>query len=43
MYYTGDNDRIAGKGHGNHVSGLVVKGDTIYTAGIDDSVKYIGE
>ncbi|KAK8400426.1 hypothetical protein O3P69_003240 [Scylla paramamosain] len=38
---TGDNDRIAGKGHGNHVSGLVVKGDTIFTAGIDDSVKYI--
>lgn len=42
-FQTGDNDRISGKGHGNHISGLVVKGDVIYTAGIDDSVKSIGK
>ncbi|XP_071543486.1 actin-interacting protein 1 isoform X2 [Panulirus ornatus] len=38
---TGDNDRIAGKGHGNQVNGLIVKDNAIYTAGIDDSVKVI--
>ncbi|XP_069948850.1 actin-interacting protein 1 isoform X1 [Cherax quadricarinatus] len=38
---TGENDRIGGKGHGNHVSGLVVKDSAVYTAGIDDSIKVI--
>ncbi|XP_045607289.1 actin-interacting protein 1 isoform X2 [Procambarus clarkii] len=38
---TGENDRIGGKGHGNHVSGLVVKDNVVYTAGIDDSIKVI--
>ncbi|XP_063607202.1 actin-interacting protein 1-like isoform X2 [Penaeus indicus] len=38
---TGDNDRISGKGHGNHVSGIVVKDDIVFSAGIDDSVKVI--
>lgn len=40
---TGDNERIAGKGHGNQVSGLVIKNDGVYTAGIDDSIKIIGK
>lgn len=39
---TGDNDRISGKGHGNHVSGIVVKDEIVFSAGIDDSVKIIG-
>ncbi|XP_066939442.1 actin-interacting protein 1 isoform X2 [Macrobrachium rosenbergii] len=38
---TGQNERIAGKGHGNHVSGLIIKDSLIYTAGIDDTIKAI--
>lgn len=38
---TGTNDRISGKGHGNQVTGLAIHDKTIYTCGIDDSVKLI--
>ncbi|MCL4128450.1 UNVERIFIED_CONTAM: hypothetical protein GTU68_035864 [Idotea baltica] len=38
---TGENDRIEGKGHGNQVTGIVVKEDAVYTSGIDDTVKLI--
>ncbi|CAL4141804.1 unnamed protein product, partial [Meganyctiphanes norvegica] len=38
---TGSNDRISGKGHGNQVTGLAIHDKTVYTCGIDDSVKLI--
>lgn len=38
---TGDNERISGKGHGNNVTGLAVTEDTVYSVGIDDSLKVI--
>ena len=40
---SGNNDRIGGKGHGNHVSGLIIKDNFVYTSGIDDTIKAIGE
>ena len=38
---TGCNERIAGRGHGNMMNGMVQVGDAIFTCGIDDSVKQI--
>ncbi|KAK7076863.1 WD repeat-containing protein 1 [Halocaridina rubra] len=38
---TGDNDRISGKGHGNHVSSIIIRNDGVYTSGIDDTIKVI--
>jgi WD40 repeat protein len=38
---SGENDRIEGVGHGNQINGMRVNGDTLYTCGIDDSLKQI--
>lgn len=38
---TGTNDRIRGTGHGNQINGMVTVGDSIFTCGIDNSVKEI--
>ncbi|GJQ82263.1 putative actin-interacting protein 1-like [Trypoxylus dichotomus] len=38
---TGENDRIDGVGHGNQINGIKAHGISLYTCGIDDSVKEI--
>lgn len=38
---TGENDRVEGVGHGNQVNGMRVHDGTLYTCGIDDSLKQI--
>lgn len=38
---SGENDRIQGAGHGNQINGMKVIGDSLYTCGIDDSVKQV--
>ena len=38
---TGDNNRIAGAGHGNQMNGMITLGESIFTCGIDDSIKEI--
>jgi len=38
---TGENDRIQGVGHGNQINGMKTIGDSLYTCGIDDSVKQV--
>lgn len=37
----GENDRIQGVGHGNQINGMKIIGDSLYTCGIDDSVKQV--
>jgi len=37
----GENDRIQGVGHGNQINGMKTIGDSLYTCGIDDSVKHV--
>lgn len=38
---TGENDRIQGVGHGNQINGMKIIGNSLYTCGIDDSVKQV--
>lgn len=38
---SGENDRIKGIGHGNQVQGMKADNETLYTCGIDDSLKQI--
>lgn len=38
---TGENERIEGVGHGNQINGLKAHENTLYTCGIDDSLKQI--
>ena len=38
---TGENDRIEGVGHGNQINGLKSLDNTLYSIGIDDSLKII--
>ncbi|XP_072394337.1 actin-interacting protein 1 [Diabrotica undecimpunctata] len=38
---SGENDRVAGAGHGNQVNGIKVSEETVYTCGIDDSLRQI--
>jgi len=38
---TGANDRIRGVGHGNQMNGMVMVGDSLFTCGIDNTVKEI--
>nr|XP_018907163.1 PREDICTED: actin-interacting protein 1 [Bemisia tabaci]XP_018907164.1 PREDICTED: actin-interacting protein 1 [Bemisia tabaci] len=38
---TGENDRIEGDGHGNLITGIKVSKDSLYTCGIDDSLRQI--
>lgn len=38
---TGENDRVEGNGHGNQINGMKVNQGTLYTCGIDDSLKQI--
>ncbi|XP_056633102.1 actin-interacting protein 1 [Diorhabda sublineata] len=38
---TGENDRVEGTGHGNQINGMRVCEGTLYTCGIDDSLKQI--
>ena len=38
---SGVNDRIQGAGHGNQINGMKIIGGTLYTCGIDDSVKQV--
>ncbi|XP_044758553.1 actin-interacting protein 1 isoform X2 [Coccinella septempunctata] len=38
---TGENDRVEGKGHGNQINGMKAHNGTLYTIGIDDSLKQI--
>jgi hypothetical protein len=41
LFVAGDNDRIQGVGHGNQINGMKAVGDSLYTCGIDDSVKQV--
>lgn len=36
---SGENDRVQGTGHGNQVNGMIASGDSLYTCGIDDTLK----
>lgn len=38
---TGENDRVGGVGHGNQINGMRVHQETLFTCGIDDSLKQI--
>ncbi|CAH1954141.1 unnamed protein product [Acanthoscelides obtectus] len=38
---TGENDRVQGTGHGNQVNGMKVMDGTLYTCGIDDSLRQV--
>jgi len=38
---SGDSERISGTGHGNQMNGMVTIGESIFTCGIDDSIKEI--
>ncbi|XP_067003556.1 actin-interacting protein 1 [Anabrus simplex] len=38
---TGENDRILGVGHGNQINGMKAVDSSLYTCGIDDSVKQV--
>ncbi|ODM88027.1 Actin-interacting protein 1 [Orchesella cincta] len=38
---TGVNDRISGTGHGNQINGMKVVGSTLYTCGIDDTLRLV--
>ncbi|CAG9833138.1 unnamed protein product [Diabrotica balteata] len=38
---SGENNRVAGAGHGNQVNGIKVSEETVYTCGIDDSLRQI--
>lgn len=38
---TGENDKVEGKGHGNQINGMKAHNGTLYTIGIDDSLKQI--
>ncbi|XP_022254686.1 actin-interacting protein 1-like isoform X1 [Limulus polyphemus] len=38
---TGDNDRVEGPGHGNQVQDMASGADSLYTCGIDDTVRAI--
>ncbi|CAH0564079.1 unnamed protein product [Brassicogethes aeneus] len=38
---TGENDRVEGNGHGNQINGMRPHNGTLYTCGIDDSLKQI--
>jgi hypothetical protein len=40
-FVAGENDRIQGVGHGNQINGMKTVGDSLYTCGIDDSVKQV--
>jgi len=38
---SGVNDRIGGVGHGNQINGMKVAGNTLYTCGIDDTLRLV--
>ena len=38
---TGNAELIGGKGHTSQVTNICVKGDILYTCGIDDTVRYV--
>lgn len=38
---TGESTKISGAGHGNQMNGMVTLGESIFTCGIDDSIKEI--
>ncbi|XP_028134206.2 actin-interacting protein 1 [Diabrotica virgifera virgifera] len=38
---SGENNRVTGAGHGNQVNGIKVAEETVYTCGIDDSLRQI--
>nr|CAI5833201.1 unnamed protein product [Callosobruchus analis] len=38
---TGENDRVGGTGHGNQVNGMKAMEGTLYTCGIDDSLRQV--
>jgi WD40 repeat protein len=38
---TGVNDRISGIGHGNQINGMKVVDNTLYTCGIDDTLRLV--
>jgi len=38
---TGENERITGTGHGNQMNGMITVGESVFTCGIDDSIKEI--
>lgn len=38
---SGENDRVQGAGHGNQINGMKAFNGTLYTIGIDDSLKQI--
>jgi hypothetical protein len=40
-FVAGENDRIQGVGHGNQINGMKIIGNSLYTCGIDDSVKQV--
>lgn len=39
-YKTGDNYEIGGSGHGNKVTRILVQGDKLVTAALDDSIRF---
>lgn len=38
---TGENDRVSGHGHGNQINGMKAANNSLYTAGIDDTLRTI--
>ncbi|CAG0893048.1 unnamed protein product [Darwinula stevensoni] len=38
---SGENDRVAGQGHGNQINGMIALGETVYSCGIDDALRAI--
>ena len=38
---TGNAELIGGKGHTSQVTNICVKGEILYTCGIDDTVRYV--
>lgn len=36
---TGENERVAGDGHGNQINGMRASGNSVFTCGIDDTVR----
>lgn len=38
---TGENDRVRGNGHGNQINGMKAAKNTLYTAGIDDTLRSV--
>ena len=38
---TGENDRVQGQGHGNQINGMKAANNSLYTVGIDDTLRVV--